>query len=700
MNKHRRIRRNHIQKFQPIKKAIKKLGLQGYINSYLNDENQSTYSLLKQFENPYFRLYLILENCLSNELKNEYLTISEKLYYIANGYTTSINFCEIEGCNGRTKYNDINSGYNRFCSKTCQNRNPSQRQKIGEASKKNWAQKSEKEKNERAQKMKQSRLEKYGVKGDNVTFTTFKRKKYSQIKKFQKIKKQIRKFGLIGYINKYIESEVKVYGLTKIFSNKDLHLSVILNNCLSEKLKNENLSTQEKLYYIVNEIKEPINFCKIEGCNNKTKLKSIKKGYNQYCSKTCRNKNSKLREAVSKALLESWKNVTIEEIDSRVEKMKNTNIERYGSKTPYESPLLKDKIKKIQFENRFKKIKEEFPNIEILKTNNQSVKKLEVKCQECENIFNIDQRLLRHRVTYNLNPCIYCNPPKYYTKLHAEIANFITNLGVNMIENTKEILDNNYEFDIYLPDYNLAFEINGTYWHSDFYKNRNYHVNKKELAEEKGIELIHIWEDYWQNSPEIIKSRIKNKLGLNKRIFARKCEIREINSKQAKQFLNRNHLQQYTQSKIKIGLFYQNQLVSVMTFGDLRKALNTQRKNNQYELLRFANKLDTTVVGGANKLFQYFIRKFKPEYIVSYASRDWSSGDLYFNLGFTFIHKTNPGYYWMKNGERFHRFNFRKSKLVDMGFDPNKTESEIMYEEGFHRIYDSGNLKFIWQSKN
>ena len=124
-----------------------------------------------------------------------------------------------------------------------------------------------------------------------------------------------------------------------------------------------------------------------------------------------------------------------------------------------------------------------------------------------------------------------------------------------------------------------------------------------------------------------------------------------------------------------------------MTFGNCRIAI-------EYELLRFCNKLNTNVIGGASKLFNYFIKTYQPIEIVTYADRSISQGKLYKTLGFTFIGKTKPNYYYIIGDIRYHRFKFRKDKLIKQGFDSNKTEHEIMIDRKILRIYDSGNLKY------
>ena len=191
---------------------------------------------------------------------------------------------------------------------------------------------------------------------------------------------------------------------------------------------------------------------------------------------------------------------------------------------------------------------------------------------------------------------------------------------------------------------------------------------------------------------------ILNKLGKTpNKIFARKTEIKEINdNKIIRDFLNKNHIQGFIGSKIKLGLFYNDELVSLMTFGELRKSLGQSDKKGSYELLRFCNKLNTSVVGGASKLFKYFINNFEFNEITSYADRSISNGNLYVSLGFNFEKYTSPNYYYIIDGVRKHRFGFRKDKLVKEGFDLTKTEIQIMSERKINRIYNSGNIKFIY----
>ena len=191
---------------------------------------------------------------------------------------------------------------------------------------------------------------------------------------------------------------------------------------------------------------------------------------------------------------------------------------------------------------------------------------------------------------------------------------------------------------------------------------------------------------------------ILNKLNKTEnKIFARKCEVKEISDNNlVKYFLNNNHIQGNINSSVKIGLFYNNELISLMTFGKLRKPLNSKSTDNEYEMLRFCNKLNTNIIGGASKLFKYFLKQYNPNKVISYADRGYSNGNLYKQLGFELEHITEPNYYYIIDNNRKHRFGFRKDILVKQGFDSNKSEHEIMLERKIYRIYNSGNLKFIF----
>jgi len=280
------------------------------------------------------------------------------------------------------------------------------------------------------------------------------------------------------------------------------------------------------------------------------------------------------------------------------------------------------------------------------------------------------------------------------SRVEQEVFDFL-NSNVPAIQSDQSLLDGKREIDIIIPSKKLAIEFNGLRWHSELFKDKNYHLNKTKECKEKGYQLIHIFEDEWTNKKEIVKSRLLNLIGATtEKVYARKCEIKEVPTKVKSKFLDENHLQGKVGSQINLGLYYKDTLVSIMTFGKLRKNLGQNHKEGSWELLRFCNKLDTTVIGGASKLLKHFKISHSYEEIVSYADLRWSNGNLYDKLGFEKLHESVPNYFYTMGNVREARFKYRKDILVAEGFDKNKTEKQIMQERGYMRIYDCGNIKF------
>ena len=265
----------------------------------------------------------------------------------------------------------------------------------------------------------------------------------------------------------------------------------------------------------------------------------------------------------------------------------------------------------------------------------------------------------------------------------------------------RHILTSTRELDIYSEKHNLAIEYNGLAFHTSWdketeIKQKNRHLNKTIECEEKGIQLLHIFSNEWidnQTKQDIWKSVIKNKLGfIENKIYARKCIIKEVDSKEASKFLENNHLQGKGVSKYRYGLYYKDELASLMTFSNSR-----YNKNYDYELIRFCTKLDHVVVGGFSKLLKYFRSNHKGS-IISYANRRWSNGSVYEKNGFKFIQNTNPNYFYTKNNRKLEsRVKYQKHKLKDMleNFDESLTETENMYNHGYRKIYDCGNKVYI-----
>lgn len=296
--------------------------------------------------------------------------------------------------------------------------------------------------------------------------------------------------------------------------------------------------------------------------------------------------------------------------------------------------------------------------------------------------------------------------PNYISKPEKELVAFLKeDLHIsNIITNDRTILGN-LELDIYLPEYNFAIEFDGYPWHSEFFghKTKQYHLTKTLNCAKKGIRLVHIFFDEFNTADkkELVYNRITHILNksLAKRIFARKCEVSEISANIKNKFLDKYHIQGSIRSKYKIGAFYNNILVGVMTFSPVRRALGSLPNKGYFEMTRFATNHNYIVVGIAGKLFKYFIRTYNNiiNKVISYADFRWSNGNLYEQLGFDFVKRTKPNYWYVIQGQRKHRYGFRKHRLKELFpnyYCSDKSEIEIMLEIGIDRIWDCGHLRY------
>ncbi len=383
-----------------------------------------------------------------------------------------------------------------------------------------------------------------------------------------------------------------------------------------------------------------------------------------------------------------------------------TNIERYGCKAPFQNEGIREKAKQNYFnktgyynpsqnpEVRNKKVKtfEEKYGVPNSSQQNFSEKAKQIlfnresfisyiKNNNIVSVGDIVEDLSVSKSTIwktirRLNIKEYI--PKFISHGEEELKRYVLSIGVDCIK-TNNIFNDKRELDIYCPDYNIALEYNGVYYHSDIFHERLYHYNKSKDCEALGIRLIHIYEDEW-NDPvkkEIIKSLIKVAFGkVDTKIYARQCEIREITNKEAKPFNNKNHIQGHRNAQITYGLYYNNELVQLMSF-----SWNTHYQ--AWEIIRGCPGSNNIVVGGVSKLFKHFIKEKKPEKIFSYCDFNKFNGVGYEAIGMKFIGDTKYNKWYVINGKRFER-------------NPSKYKEYNEMKECI--IYGAGSKKYLWEN--
>lgn len=368
----------------------------------------------------------------------------------------------------------------------------------------------------------------------------------------------------------------------------------------------------------------------------------------------------------------------------------------------YSQQIIANRTKRY---NSFLTNNEVLPNFsldEFVKLDNvaQYTTLLSWHCNKCGKDFS--SHLNQNYLTREGKParCLSCYPIDINlgtSQAEKEIIKFVKSIiYCEVLENARNIISP-YELDIYIPERKLAIEFDGLYLHSEDIGNKNayYHLTKTNMCEEQGIQLIHIFENEWLYKQDIVKSRLMNLLGnYNYTVYARKCEIRQVSGQDCKTFLLANHIQGNVNSSVNIGLYYNDELISLMTFGKSR-----YNKKYEWELLRFCNKLGYHIPGGASKLLRYFEKVYKPNSLLSYADRRWSKGNVYEKLGFSLLHIAEPNYWYFRKGsyDLESRVKYQKHKLQSMfdNYDENITGPDIMSANGYYRIFDCGNLVYV-----
>lgn len=438
----------------------------------------------------------------------------------------------------------------------------------------------------------------------------------------------------------------------------------------------------------------------LECNNNVTYLGSINRGFSKFCSITCSNKSiitnnkRKIKYSSKEFIIIKEKSVIKRKktnlkkygVDNPMKnlnvknKLKKTNIKKYGVSNVFKSEKIKNKIKETNLKKYGVKHLSKIPKyhknktIKMIKTvNNLTVEKVSKKLslntsdvsyngnnfliknycnKHPEFIINKNNYYSRNR--FNVNVCTKCNPISDNRSIsEVSVLNFCEDIvGYKL---NKKII-NNREIDIYIPEYNIGFEYDGLYWHSDKFYTKNEHLNKTQLAEKNGIKLYHIFEDEWIYKRKIVKSIIRNKLNSFDWIYDVKCcDISEIyNIKQIKKFYYENFIYNIDIFEYNIGLYNNNDLISIITIKKI--------KNNSFEIIGYCNKLNTNIKNGFDEMLLYFIEKYKPKEIVIKIDVRYNNNTPFLNFKFKKIYQFEPQC-WFFNRNKMIRYSIINNNL-------------------------------------
>ena len=458
--------------------------------------------------------------------------ISKEKYYIKYLLINSEHLCSV--CGKLNRFKGITEGFFKTCSIKCSRKTKEYIDKITNTNMERYGAKSPLESNTIKEKIKNTNLQNTGYENplsnpviqEQIKQTNLSKYGYEYPKQSNQVKEKIEQNNLV------------LYGVKHTFQRNEI----------KEKIKITNLEKYGVEYsFQSNEVKDKIFKTNIERYGYKSPIQN-KKIYN---------------------------------------KIKQTNLTRYGVEHIIDLTDRQDlKIKfKTQFFNTlFDSIRLDdkvIPLFDLYDYINGNIKdKYDFQCTKCNYIFKDNLRDGR------VPRCYVCYPRPSVSKYENEIIDFIKSIlcdNITIIQSNRSIISP-LELDIYLPEYNLAIEFNGLYWHSELQgKDSQYHLNKTNLCYDRGIDLIHIFEDEWINKSDIVKDIIKEKLNLNKIINFDECNVKYINKRTSRKFLNKNNIDGYTKSDANIGYFYKDELIFVALIKD-------------NIVVRFGSKLDYSVI--------------------------------------------------------------------------------------------------------
>ena len=481
----------------------------------------------------------------------------------------------------------------------------------------------------------------------------------------KKSREQIKEIQMRTWEEKPSSIKNKQNNLLKQISKEDLeYYYIIENNTFESTIEHFNLITSDLLFLLnYYDLKKDKRLSK-EHADRTRQIKYGDKNYNN-------------REKSKQTCLEKY---GVDNPFKDKQRMRNSYISKLGVDHPmHDEEIVKKCVSNHDYESSINK----GHRTNLLKYGVENVTKLD---------FVKDK--IRDSLTETFKEKYGCT--SYFTMPGAKLSNGSKDSNYNM--RFKELLESNsikfereFPLDKYRYDFavgNNLIEINPSPTHnstwspfSDKPLDKNYHFNKYLSARDGGYRCICVWD--WDDEQKVI-----NLLLPREKVNARECVVREVSSKDSAYFLNTYHLQGNAKSNIRLGLYYNDNLVSLMTFGNPR-----YNKNYEYELIRLCS--SRYVVGGNEKLFKHFVNKYNPSSIISYCDNSKFLGNVYITLGFKLKSYGSPSKHWynIKTGKHI-TDNLLRQRGFDQLFGTNygkgTSNETLMLENGFVEVYDCG----------
>lgn len=520
-------------------------------------------------------------------------------------------------------------------------------------------------------------------------------------------------------IKKYLK-ENNYCKLHKIRFYPEVENSILKATQFLDKLKYKNKTLfNMRLQCILDDITEipKCKFCNENLVSSTQTEKSIfpyKVRFNEYCGYSCMQKDKTGKRI--QTVQERYGVDNVFQDKNIIEKSEQTRLEKYGARYMQQTPEFWENYRKVikerygaehyfnskeyleNFQEDFKKERSQHFSEELKAALIDNEKMLQLY-QEHKTIRQLAEYLgcqqsymSKHFIENDLPyESMGLNPYIGVSKIEEEVSAILESFDVEYKKNDRTLIQP-FEIDFLIESHKLAIELNGNYWHSDIFKERKYHQNKSLKILEMGYKVLHIWEDDLFNKPELIKNKIKHLLGMQERVYARKCLINtNPNTEIVRNFLNENHIQGFKKSSKHLALEYKGEIVQVLSVS------NTKKTPNDFSIERYQT--SKSVVGGFSKLLKYVKNDLKAEVIKTYASLEYGSGgNMYEKCGFKNVGLSVPNYFYVKNFKRYSRQEFQKHKLKDFeNYTEDLTEKEIVKNAGFLLNNDSGSFKYEWR---